>query len=47
MVYQFKQASQIKANAQATGELCRQLENTVGLTPKTLLDASRDETFAQ
>lgn len=43
MVYQFKTVSHIKANAQATGELCERLENTVGLTPKTLLDASRDE----
>lgn len=43
MVYQFKTASCIKANAQATGELCEKLESTVGLTPKTLLDASRGE----
>lgn len=41
--YEFKKASQIRADAQKTGELCKQLENTVGLTAKNLLDASRDE----
>lgn len=41
--YAFKTASQIKADAQKTGELCKQLESTVGLTAKNLLDASRDK----
>ena len=35
--YSFKSASRIRADAQKTGELCEQLENTVGLTAKTLL----------
>lgn len=39
----FKPLSYIKADAQKTGELCKELENTVGLTAKTLLDASRDK----
>ena len=39
--YAFKSASRIKADAQKVGEICRQLEETVGLTPQTLLDASR------
>lgn len=40
--YSWKGASRIKANAQKAGELCEQLENTVGLTAKTLLNASRN-----
>lgn len=43
MVFEFKQASRIKANAQAAGELCLSLQQTGGLTPKRLLDANRDE----
>lgn len=42
--YSFKSASRIKADAQKTGELCEQLESTVGLTAKTLLNASRKPT---
>lgn len=30
-------------DAQVVGELCEELSNTIGLTPKTLLDANRDE----
>ena len=40
--YSWKGASRIKANAQKAGELCEQLENTVGLTAKNLLNASRN-----
>lgn len=40
--YSWKGASRIKADAQKAGELCEQLENTVGLTAKTLLNASRN-----
>ena len=43
MVYQWKQAAQIKCDAQAAGEVCETLEKTVGLTAKNLLDASRPE----
>lgn len=43
MVYQWKSASRIKADAQAAGAVFEQLEQTVGLTPKTLLDESRPE----
>ena len=43
MVYQWKPASQIKADAQEAGRVCEKLERTVGLTAKTLLDASRPE----
>lgn len=43
MTYQWKSASRIKADAQTAGEICEQLESTVGLTAKTLLDASRPE----
>ena len=45
MVYQYKYkvSGLNKAPAQVTGEVCSSLEKSVGLTPKTLLDASRDE----
>lgn len=43
MVFEFKQAARIKADAQVVGELCLGLQETGGLTPKRLLDASRDE----
>ena len=44
--YQFKKEAHIdrSIDAQIVGELCDTLSNTVGLTPKTLLDASREET---
>ena len=29
--------------AQVVGEMCEELSNTIGLTPKTLLDANRNE----
>ena len=43
MIYSWKPTARIKADAQKTGEMCRELENTVGLTPKTLLEANREE----
>ncbi len=43
MVFEFKQASRIKADAQAAGELCLSLQQSGGLTPKRLLDENRDE----
>ena len=43
MVYQWKSASRIKADANDAGAMCEQLEKTVGLTPANLLDANRDE----
>lgn len=42
MVFEFKQASRIKADAQAAGELCLSLQQSGGLTPKRLLEANRD-----
>lgn len=41
MVYEW--SVNMKPSAQAVGDLCEQLKNTVGLSPKTLLDASRAE----
>lgn len=41
MVYQWKKASYIKADANVAGHMCEQLEQTVGLTAKSLLDANR------
>lgn len=43
MVYQWKSASRIKADAQKAGEVFERLEKSVGLTSKTLLDESRPE----
>lgn len=43
MVYEWKEAAQIKADAQKAGEMLENLEKTVGLTPKNLVEASRDE----
>lgn len=43
MVYQWKKASYIKADANIAGAMCEQLEQTVGLTAKNLLDANRPE----
>lgn len=42
MVYEWKKASYIKTNANVAGQMCEQLENTVGLSAQTLLDANRD-----
>ena len=43
MVYQYRVKGIHKAPAQVAGEVCAALENSsVGLSPKTLLDASRD-----
>lgn len=43
MVYEWKTASYIKADASVAGKQCEELEKTVGLTAKNLLDANRDE----
>lgn len=43
MVYQWKPLACVKANAQAVGEQMEQLEARSGLTPKSLLDANREE----
>ena len=43
MVYQWKPLACVKANAQAVGEQMEQLEASCGLTPKSLLDANREE----
>lgn len=42
MVYEWT-INNSRVKAQDAGELCESLKNTVGLTPKTLLDASRAE----
>lgn len=42
MVYEWKTASRIRADANDAGAQFEQLEKTVGLTPKTVLDANRD-----
>ena len=43
MIYQWKSASRIKTNAQTAGEICENLERTVGLTAQNLLEVSRPE----
>lgn len=43
MVYEWKTASYIKTDANIAGKQCEELEKTVGLTPKNLLDANRAE----
>lgn len=43
MVYQWKTNSRIKVNADVAGVMFEHLEQSVGLTPETLLDANRDE----
>lgn len=43
MVYQWKKAAYIKADANVAGQMCEQLERTVGLTAQNLLDANRPE----
>ena len=43
MVYEWKEAAQIKADAQKAGEMLENLEKTVGITPKNLVEANRDE----
>ena len=43
MIYQWKEASFIKSDAQKAGAVFEKLESTVGLTPKSLLNASRPE----
>lgn len=43
--YSYKDGFHIdkRFDAQVVGEMCENLSNTIGLTPKTLLDANRDE----
>lgn len=41
MVYQWKKAAHIKTDAQTAGEVCEQLESTIGLSAVNLLDVSR------
>jgi len=44
MNYEWKKGSYcFKTSPQVAGEFCENLEKTVGLTPQSLLDASRDE----
>ncbi len=43
MVYQWNPASRIKTDANLAGKVFEELQSTVGLTAKTLLDASRSE----
>lgn len=43
MVYQWNPASRIKTDANVAGKVFEELQSTVGLTAKTLLDASRSE----
>lgn len=43
MVYQWKAIAGIKADPNKAAEQFEQLEHTVGLTPKNLLDANREE----
>ena len=42
-MYEFKKGSRINVDANIAGAMCEQLENSIGLTPKNLLDANRDE----
>ena len=43
MVYEWKVDSVYKTDAQTAGAVCEELSRTVGLTKKTLVDASRPE----
>lgn len=43
MVYQWKKSAYIKADANVAGKMCEELENTVGLTAETMLEANRAE----
>lgn len=43
MVYSFKNKGFFHVDAQVAGEVCEKLEQTVGLSAETLLDASRPE----
>lgn len=43
MVYSFKNKGFFHVDAQVAGEVCEELEQTVGLSAETLLDASRPE----
>lgn len=43
--YKFKETARINRSidAQVVGEMCEELSNTIGLTPKTLLNANREK----
>lgn len=43
MKYEWKKDYRYKADPQLVGEMCEELESTVGLTAETLLDANREE----
>ena len=43
MVYQWKSIAGIKADPNVAGKQFEELEHTIGLTPKNVLDANRDE----
>lgn len=43
MTYKWKTGYHSKVKAEIAGEVFKELEQTVGLTPKNLVDASRDE----
>ena len=43
MVYEWKIKGVMKTDANVAGKVCEDLKNTVGLTKKTLVDASRPE----
>lgn len=45
-VYKWKAGSRVNADAQKVGEICAQLEQKNGLTPKALVDASRHKNAA-
>ncbi len=43
MVYKWKPMAMVKADAQKAGEVCEELQNTIGLTARNLLEVSRPE----
>lgn len=43
MVFKWKQCAYINADPNIAGQICTELEESVGLTPKNLLDVSRPE----
>lgn len=43
MVFEWKSGSRINLDANVAGKVCTELEKTVGLTARSLLDASRPE----
>lgn len=43
MIYTWKNGSQVRADAQTAGNVCKQLEDAGNLTPSALVDISRPE----